>query len=168
MHNLSSQFSVHKLFVEQGRTLNIFSEQRRMLALWCANIERTIIAQQLTSAHVFAGFQQLEFFLPVMGRYKEMTNFVENIWIFGTDSQRQNLPLIDGIRYVRLDDHDALTQEWFLIVNHPTYSRSLSALETTLPGTPHKDRTYKGVLSTDPKIIVPVHNKLVSEFTPVY
>lgn len=167
MQNPTPQFSVYNLFVEQGRALDIFSEQRRMLALWCANIERTIIRQELKSGHVFASFQQLDFFLPVLERYRKMTEFIDNIWVFGIPSKDQNFPQLDGVNYIYLEEEDVLTQEWFLIVNHPTYSRSLSALETTSPGTPHKDRTYKGILSSEPTVITPVYEKLMDEFVAV-
>jgi len=167
MQNPTPQFSVYNLFVEQGQSLDIFSEQRRMLALWCANIERTIIQQELKTAHVFASFQQLDFFLPVLDRYRQMTAFVDNIWIFGIPSLNRDFPQLDGINYIYLEEADVLTQEWFLVVNHPRYSRSLSALETTSSGTPHKDRTYKGILSSVPGVITPVFDKLMSEFVKV-
>jgi len=167
MQNPVPQLSVYNLFVEQGHALDIFSEKRRMLALWCANIERTVVEQRLQTGHVFASFQQLDFFLPVIDRYRRMTEFVDNVWVFGTPSQNKDIPNIEGINYVYLDDADVLTQEWFLIVNHPNYSRSLSALETTAPGTPHKDRTYKGILSSNPTVVTPVFDRLMAEFVQV-
>ncbi len=167
MQNPTPQFSVYNMFLNQGHVLDIFSEKRRMLALWCANIEKTIVQEQLKTTHVFACFQQLEFFLPVLDRYTKLDQYVENIWVFGTPSQTKEMPQIDHVTYVELDEADVLTQEWFLVVNHPQYSRALSALETTTSGTPHKDRTYKGILSSDPNVISPVYEKLVEEFVAI-
>ncbi len=167
MQNPVPQLSVYNQFITGGHQLDIFSEKRRMLAMWCANIEKTVVNQEIGAMNVFAGFQHLEFFLPVLDRYKAMTSYVENIWIFGTAPKQQTLPDIKGINYVYLEDEDVLVQEWFLLVHHPLYSRSLSALETTEPGTPHSKRTYKGILSSDPKVIEPVFNNMLDKITTV-
>jgi DICT domain-containing protein len=165
MQNHVPQFSVYNQFMDHSNDIDIFSEKRRMLALWCANIERTIVSQRIAASHVFACFQQLDYFLPVIDRYRDMTQYVEHIWVFGTPSQKAKLPNIKGIHYIELDQSDILTQEWFLLVNHPIYSRSLSAIETTPPNTPHSKRSFKGILSSNPAMIEPVYNATLGTFS---
>ncbi len=155
---VEQNFSVYHQFIAT-RPVNIFSERRRMLARWCTSIERTVQVERFQTS-VFAGFQQLSFFLPVAERYMAIAQRGNNVYVFGTP--HDDLPQVDNLHFVHLKPDDQLVNEWFLVAHHSLYSRALIALETSTPGTPHKDRTFTGALTNDARMIAPVFYSLKS------
>lgn len=154
---INSDFSVYDLFTGNSLGVDIFSDRRRMLAKWCAMIEKTIIREALTGSQIFVGFQQLEYFLPVFERYQQIAQLGNTIWVFGQDRESFTPPTTENINYIDLHPNDSLIKEWFLLVHHGVYSRSLSAIEISAPNTPHSLREFRGILSSNPKLIQEVH-----------
>lgn len=146
---IDESFSVYSL-VNRLNVQNIFTEKRRVLAFWSRTIETVMIEQHLR-ADVYAGFQQLEFFGPVYERYRQMARCARRLWVFG-EPNAEYAP-VDNMNIAALGPRHKLTGEWFLVINHNDYWRALVAQELTPPGTPHKERTFKGILSHDKEIV---------------
>ncbi len=157
------KFSVYEIFMK-NRPLNIFSEQPKLLAQWCAVIEDMII-QESFNVTVFAGFQQLEYFLPVVERYKKIAEVAKNIYIFG--KSHPDMPNIDKLHYVHLHPDDQLCKEWFLVIQHDTYTRSLAALDMSEVDTPNSKRVFKGILTNDSEVIAPAHQQLMQQVSKI-
>lgn len=139
------RFSLYEL-IDWRNIYNIFSERRALLASWCRTIELAIIERQLDT-DVYAGFQQMRYLKPVLPRYQQMSAFAQPIWVFGQGGDDD--PEMGNIKGVYLQPGDQLIKEWFLVVNHPSYSRALVAHEMSKPGTPHAKRIFRGILTSD-------------------
>ncbi len=153
---ISRRFSVYRE-VSRATTVNIFTDKRNMLAAWCANIEKTVLAAEFTTT-LFASFQQLEFFLPVADRYLALAEKGNTLYVFG--EPYADLPQAKNLHYVHLHPYDALRKEWFLVAKHDTYTRALISVEISNPGTPHKDRTFTGALTENPGVVSAAHQLL--------
>lgn len=149
--NIDPQLSLYSL-INRGTISpqNIFAERRNVLARWCRTIEMRINEERLNT-NVYANFQQLEYFGPVFPRYQKMAQVTKNIFIFGEPNATYEP--VDNIHYVALSQNDQLVREWFLLVNHERYAEAVVAQEVTPPGTPHKDRMFKGIMTTNRDII---------------
>jgi DICT domain-containing protein len=144
-HQIDPQFSVYNL-VDWRNIYNIFTERRKLLAHWSKSIEESVIHQELDTS-VYASFQQMRYIKPVLPRYHEMHNITKRIYVFGVPASID--PPLNGFESVHLRDEDSLTKEWFLVVSHPRYHRALVAQEVTPLGTPHQQRLFRGVLTSD-------------------
>lgn len=154
-------FSVYEIFMKD-RPLNIFSEQPKLLAQWCAVIEDMII-QESFNITIFAGFQNLQYFLPVVERYRRMAEVAKNVYIFG--KSHPDMPNIDKLHYVCLNPEDQLCKEWFLVIQHDTYTRSLAALDISEDDTPRSQHIFKGVLTNDSEIIASAYQQLMKQIS---
>jgi DICT domain-containing protein len=152
-------FSVYDTFMKI-RPLNIFSEHPKMLHKWCSIIEDKII-QESFNIKVFAGFQQLEYFLPIVERYKKIAEVAQNVYIFG--KPYADMPTIDKLHYVHLKPEDQLSKEWFLVIKHESYTRSLASLNMSEDDTPRSHRIFKGVLTSDSAIIDVAYQQLLQQ-----
>lgn len=159
---LDQNFSVYQ-YIEHAGIQNIFSDNRKLLAHWCQSIESTIIEQSLPLT-LFACFQELDYFVPVMERYKLIAKFARHVFIFGVPSG--SVCTIPNITYVPLSSVDQLRNEWFLIAHHGDYSRALIALEKTPLNTPHHERRFDGVLTSDTNVIAPIFKALEQQMEP--
>jgi DICT domain-containing protein len=139
------RFSLYEL-IDWRNIYNIFSERRALLASWCRTIELAVIERQLQT-EVYAGFQQMRYLKPVQHRYQQMSVHASQVWVFGQAGSGD--PALDKISGVYLRPGDQLIKEWFLVVDHPSYSRALVAHEMTKPGTPHAKRMFRGILTSD-------------------
>jgi len=165
MQNPNSEFSVYDLYTKQKESTEIFYEKRQIFSDWCANVERTLVQYELNVDHIFVSFQVLEFFLSVQDRYRQMAQYANHIWVFGTPLEDKILPEIDGVHYIFLEPADTLAKEWFLIVNHPTFSRSLSAIgPSDDDDIPLDERYYKAILTEKPTQIQPVYDQLLATY----
>ncbi|HSH04572.1 MAG TPA: ATP-binding protein [Anaerolineae bacterium] len=136
-----SDFSVYQL-AETYHNDEMFYDYRGVLRNISAQIEAAVIENSLKT-RVFAGFQKMSFFLPMVNRYKKLAQTAETVWVFGVPDVTP--PEIDNVKYVYLDEADKLTSEWFLVVDTPTYFSALSAFDLTGFDVPHKLRQFKGV-----------------------
>lgn len=144
-HQIDSQFSVYNL-INWRNIYNIFTERRKLLAHWSKSIEESVIQQELET-RVFASFQQMRYIKPVLPRYHQMYKTTKHIYVFGVPAPED--PPLNQFECVHLQDDDNLTKEWFLVVSHPRYHRALVAQEITPLGTPHRQRLFRGVLTSD-------------------
>jgi DICT domain-containing protein len=142
---IPASFSIYDL-VDWRNIYNIFTERRKLLAHWSRTLEENVISQQLQTP-VYAGFQQLRYVKPVLPRYHNMLTVTNEIFVFGVPGKAD--PVLSAFKCVPLRNEDQLTREWFLVVDHPQYRRALVAQEVTPPGTPHAQRLFRGVLTSD-------------------
>ena len=146
---IDRDFSLYKL-VQDLQPPKLFTVKRHVLAKWCAKIEMEALEQDITPA-VFAGFQLLEFYLPVRQRFEDLTTISNYMAIFGQPYEA--LPDYDKIDVVYLSPEDQLRREWFLIICHEDFMRAIVALEITEPGTPDQDRVFEGIRTNHAKTI---------------
>ncbi len=156
---LAPDFSVYRLF-NATTPVDIFTERRRQLARWCATIEEAVI-EQPAKLTIFAAFQELRYFFPVAKRYLRMADRGHTIYAFGEPTD--NLPVHQNLHFVYLQPYDALRKEWFLVANTAAYSRALLALEVTPSGTPHRDRTYTGTLTSNSTLVEKAYLQLMQQ-----
>ena len=160
---INQNFSVYQ-HILPDTSRNIFSNNGQMLAHWCASIEKEIINQSIPLT-LFVGFQKLDHFVPMMERYKSIAQVANHVYVFGEPSEK--VKAIPNITYVHLAHHAQLRNEWFLVAYHKDYARALIALETTPSQKPHHERTFKGVLTSDAEMILPIYQQLTERVSPL-
>jgi len=153
---MKSDFSLYN-HIDRKNVRNLFSERPLVLASWCRMIENVVVDFRL-AADVYAGFQRMRRLGPVWPRYQKMAGTAQGIWIFG--AQDATYPQTNHINFITLTPEDELMREWFLIVDHTTYSRALVARETTPLGTPQQDRLFEGVLIGERAMVKDIKTKL--------
>lgn len=158
-NHIKKDFSLYQHII-QTTPQNIFSNKRKMLAHWCASVEKELIEQAIPLT-LFVGFQQLDYFVPVMKRYQLIAQTADYVFVFGEPSDK--VVPIANLTYVYLSPDDKLRNEWFLIAHHKDYSRAIIAYETTPPNTPHEDRVFTGVLTNDFNNTEPIYQTLMTE-----
>ncbi|MEP7287416.1 MAG: DICT sensory domain-containing protein [Chloroflexota bacterium] len=163
---VNSQFSLYNL-INPRSIENIFTERSPLLTQWCRTIETTILDRHL-SAEMYVCFQQLSNFALVHKRYSKINELGQPVWIFGepdvTYTPQANL------NFIELANGDKLCREWFLVVNHPDYSRAVVAQEISLSGTPLKQRLFQGVLTSDKDTVATLERNLarvVKDYSPI-
>ncbi len=154
---LPKHYSIYRQFPNVAY-MNIFTEQRHLLARWCADMEKDLLAQPFSTT-VFAAFQQLEYFLPVADRYLQLAEKGNTLYVFG--EPYPTLPQHENLHYVFLMPQHALRKEWFLIIHHADYARALIAQEISPHGTAHRHRTFKGALTSDVDMVSAAHDNLL-------
>jgi len=145
--------------VEHASPHNIFTGDRQTLARLSARIEMDVIDKRI-SAPLFAGFQQLQYFAPVLERYKKVAQTSKDVWVFGMLDA--SYPEVANIHYIELGACHPLKREWFVVVNDKHYKRALIAEEVTPENTPHANRLFDGVITTDPIIVDLMYQHLLA------
>lgn len=159
---IEPNFSVYDL-IEWRNIYNIFTERRKLLAYWSRNIEEAVLQQELHSP-LYASFQQMRYIKPVLPRYHKIRTLTPKIYVFGVPGNAD--PVLTEFNCVRLNRDDSLTKEWFLVVNHPRYARALVAQEVTPLGTPHAERLFRGVLTSDKDQVQRLEQALAAAVAP--
>lgn len=124
------------------------------LARMSFQMERAALEREATGGVIFVGFQKLSRFTPsVAGRYIHMAHEGNRVVVFGLPDA-ESLPRHPNLRYIELKEADALTQEWFVVIDTPQYWGALSALD--LVGFDDaedvNERIFTGVKTTAPSI----------------
>lgn len=145
--------------VEHASPYNIFTGDRQLLARLSGQIEREILDKRIQS-QVFAGFQQLSYFAPVSERYQRIADQCKAVWVFGVPDAMYALH--HHMHTIELNPGHPLEREWFVVVNDRQYKRALIAEEITPRGTPHADRVFDGLLTTDPVVVDLMYQHLLA------
>ena len=132
-----SDFSLHAQ-IDRGDVASIFAERKRLMAHWSKQIEQAVIEKGF-NAEIYAGFQHLERIASVLPRYRQLVTVAKTLTIFGVISQADRD--LSGMKLVALAPDDQLTQEWFLLVRHPQYTRALIAREI-------EPKFYEGIMTS--------------------
>jgi DICT domain-containing protein len=146
-----ADFSLYAL-IDWTNVQTIFTERSDLLARWSRDIEMAVIERQL-AAEVASGFQYLRRIAPVLPRYRQMAERA-SVTVFGVLDSRTDL---SGLQLMALAPADALVKEWFLIVQHPGYTRALVARELD-----EDARTFHGILTSDPAQVERFYHALMA------
>lgn len=141
--------SLYALVKEQNA--NRLSVNHRQTMSW---LSRAIELTALETPHpvrIFSSFQSMQFFLPVLARYRKLSQRAR-IVVYGYPDVMP--PQVEGISYVELSADDPLMKEWFIIVNSPDFCNALITEEqSNRANTPHNRRTFKGLLTYDRRVV---------------
>ncbi|ESA38587.1 sensory transduction histidine kinase hik26 [Leptolyngbya sp. Heron Island J] len=113
-------------------------------------IEDQIINHQITT-DFFAGFQRFSHFPEQLRRYSRLGAICRRVYVFGVpDCQPAT---IAGLEFIELAPASSLAQEWFLLVNTPTFWATLVAREVDGYDPSTKGRRFDAVWSYDVEVI---------------
>lgn len=147
--NLDKSFSVYHLLhgdylqqasVSHRKTMSILSHAIEIMAL-----------ESPQPVRVFSSFQSMSFFLPLVDFYRDLAARAEHVYVFGQIDTE--LPVIDNVSYIGLEPDALLYREWFIVASSPTTALALVTEDQTSPDTPHRLRTFKGILTYDRPLI---------------
>lgn len=123
-------------------------------------IMESVLLRNKSDAIVYAGFQKYSRAEAIWNRYLEMADNVEKIYLFGVpDIKLKSHP---NIEFVHLKETDELFKEWFLLIYKKIGKSMMTAQDQDGFGK-HEDekrRVFKGVKSTDPKLVTELKEKL--------
>lgn len=134
---------------------NIHTSNPRYFSRWSQDIEDRIALQDL-SCDLYVGAQFLSQYSENRSTYSLLTKCVVNIWLFAQPDQPQ--AMLPGVTLVPLSASDVLAREWFLVVNHPRYTRLFVAHENIRSH--EAGHRWEGILSSDRSLIARVERML--------
>ncbi|MEO0350353.1 MAG: DICT sensory domain-containing protein [Cyanobacteria bacterium P01_A01_bin.15] len=121
-----------------------------MMNLISHQIEQQVINHQI-SADFFAGFQKFSNFPEQLRRYSRLGTMCRRVYVFGVpDCEPAN---ISGIEFLELAPASSLAQEWFLLINTPTFWATLVAREVPEKDPVTKNRRFDAVWSYDVEVV---------------
>ncbi|MDV3349830.1 GAF domain-containing protein [Leptolyngbyaceae cyanobacterium CCMR0082] len=113
-------------------------------------IEDQVINHQIT-ADFFAGFQRFSHFPEQLRRYSRLGAVCRRVYVFGIPDCEP--PAISGLEFLELAPASSLAQEWFLLVNTPTFWATLVAREVDGQDPVTKSRRFDAVWSYDVEVV---------------
>jgi len=99
----------------------------------------------------YAGFQRFSRFIPQAARYAELAKVCRRLYVFGLADETP--PRIPGIEFIPLQETDALTQEWFLLVDTPDFWTTLVTCEAPGADVVTGGRRYDGIWSFEAEAV---------------
>jgi hypothetical protein len=144
-------FSIYDI-VDKSHPSNIFLTTSQHLLLFSQGIEQEIVNHRSCSP-VYVGIQHFVNLAPIIDTYKRIAKFAEIVYLFGVVDV--DLPVIDHpIHFVPIQPDSNLAKEWFMLVDHPNYTKLLSARERPAETKElDQQRIFEGVLSSERKIV---------------
>ncbi|MEM8612461.1 MAG: DICT sensory domain-containing protein [Cyanobacteria bacterium P01_H01_bin.105] len=121
-----------------------------MMNLISHQIEEQVISHQI-STDFFAGFQRFSRFPEQLRRYGRLGAVCRRVYVLGVPDCEP--PNISGIEFVELSPASSLAQEWFLLVNTPTFWATLVAREVAEKDPITKGRQFDAVWSYDADVV---------------
>jgi DICT domain-containing protein len=110
------------------------------------------------------GTQTLQNFLPIADTYQQIARHAEVVLFAYEDNSR--LPDNCGINWVSLHQEHQLCREWFVIVSHKDYSRAIIAEEISEGSGPTRERSFRGMRTSNPDIVRELDQKLQNLVSP--
>jgi DICT domain-containing protein len=99
------------------------------LAQMSHTMEMQALDRQVSGGHIYVGFQRLSRFTPrVAERYLQMALAGNHVYVFGLPDMLSPVTH-ERLHYIALGVDDALSNEWFVVIDTPQYQASLSALD---------------------------------------
>ena len=141
--------SLYKLITDEFRNLMSVNTVD-MMNIISHQIEDVIMANNLP-VDFYAGFQRYSFFLRQLPRYQRLAQSARRVYVFGIPDETP--PVIPGIEFIPLDENDALTDEWFLVVNEPYFYTSLLTRELEGQDVISGTRRFEGIWTHDEKTV---------------
>lgn len=93
----------------------------------CLMIENALLLRTNRNGRVYAGFERLSYFQPIMDRYLRIADISDSVYLFGQDDWRP--PRHPNIRVITLNPDARLAKESFLITQCTTFDSALIAFE---------------------------------------
>ncbi len=101
---------------------NLMTNSVQTLLAISHSLEDILVQQRLRTTY-YAGFQKFSAFLPQQQRFRRLAQVCERIVVFGqADAPVPNIP---QIQFVALASNAPLVQEWFILVDDPTFCAAL-------------------------------------------
>lgn len=91
----------------------------------CLMIENALLLRTNRCGRVYAGFEKLSAFQPVIDRYLRIADVSEAVYLFGKDDWK--LPRHPNIRLIPLNDDFRLARESFLIAHSSNFTTAFVA-----------------------------------------
>ncbi len=149
MAGVRSSLSLYELVKAQYSSR--LSVNHRKAMSWLSRAMELTALDAAKPVRVFSSFQSMQFFLPVLERYKKLAQHAR-IFVYGYPDITP--PPIEGITYVFLKPDDLLVKEWFIIVNSPDFCNALITEEQDYAlKTPHGRRVFRGVLTYERDLV---------------
>ncbi len=114
-----------------------------------------IVIDNALPVDFYAGFQRFSHFRHQNARYKRLADVARRVFVFGEpDVEPPNIP---GVQFVPLLPGSALTLEWFLVINTPTFFTALLTKE--MPGADpiRGDRRFEGIWTYEEQVVNNAH-----------
>lgn len=156
MFNITPEFSVYGLTRRSPRDLSIVNGRRTMNII-SNQIENSTLIDGAETV-MFSAFQRFSKFKPQLKRYQQLAKQAQHIYVFGVPDV--DLPPIDNITYVPLNETDQLAKEWFLVSYGPQYFSALATEEVTHIDDPDNKRKFKGAWSFDIAVVSTLYDWL--------
>jgi hypothetical protein len=93
----------------------------------CLMIENALLLRTNRNGRVYAGFERLSYFQPIMDRYLRIADVSDSVYLFGQDDWRP--PRHPNIRVMTLNSSARLAKECFLLTQATTVDCALIAFE---------------------------------------
>ena len=93
----------------------------------CLMIENGLLLRTNRNGRVYAGFEKLSYFQPIMDRYLRIADISDSVFLFGEDDWRP--PRHPNIRVMTLNPNARLAKECFLLTQSTTIDCALIAFE---------------------------------------
>ncbi|MGB7337988.1 MAG: DICT sensory domain-containing protein [Phototrophicaceae bacterium] len=152
--NIAPNLSVYKLTKRSLRDVSVISGRRTMNII-SNQIENSTLIDGAETV-IFAAFQRYSRFKPQMKRYRQLAKQSNHIYVFGVPDE--DLPPIENITYVPLNENDQLAKEWFLISYGRDYFTALATEEVTHIDDPDDKRQFKGIWTFDIAIVSMIYD----------
>ena len=121
-----------------------------MMNLISHQIEDQVINHQI-STDFFAGFQRFSHFPEQLRRYSRLGAVCRRVYVLGIADCEP--PRISGLEFMELAPASPLVQEWFLLVNTPTFWATLVAREVSGKDPLTKSRRFDAIWSYDVEVV---------------
>ena len=107
-------------------------------------------------SEIFVSFQEFEFFMQEVDRYKILDNLSKKIYIFAKNIDFDKVKHFKNTIFIELDAEDSMVDEWDIIVNHPEHPAIFLSKEIFYETPPKEDqfRKFNGFLSFSADILV--------------
>ena len=155
-------FSVYDIIKKQHPS-NIFLTELDYMYHLSRVIERDVLTHQL-DAPFYVGFQSIDKLLPILERYKQISDVTKETVVFGKPSPE--VCTVPGLNFVHIAAHSKLAKEWFLVIHHPDYSRVLAAREVTPPSGEESEREFEAIMTYEPDIVRCVADSIAGALMP--
>jgi len=117
----------------------------------CLMIENALLLRTNRCGRVYAGFEKLSAFQPVIDRYLRIADVSEAVYLFGKDDWE--LPRHPNIRLIPFNDDFRLARESFLIAHSSNFTTAfLATRDEAIPKT--KDQQIYFALKTSEVSVV--------------
>lgn len=118
----------------------------------CLMIENAILLRTNRSGRVYAGFERLSAFQPIIDRYLRIADLSECVYLFGQPDWVP--PKHPNVRVIELNSAVRLSRESFLIVQSSNLNRALVAFDEEVVDNSMPEQIRYWALKTSNEVVV--------------